>query len=134
MPGNVGMLDQVMSNIQVNEYLKKTISIQVAGLDWVKRNIAQFGGNPDDVTIMGESAGGSSVAYHLVSPLSCKKFDKAIIQSSGLVTEWGFMTKEVAKKRTGKCYMCCVNYVDYLNLHKICFFRQIGVTSWLPCY
>lgn len=43
---------------------------QVAGLKWVKENIAAFGGDPNNVTIFGESAGAAAVHYHLLSPLS----------------------------------------------------------------
>lgn len=51
------------------------------GLQWVKDNIAAFGGNPNDVTIGGTSAGGGAVCMHLVSPLSAGLFHKAVIES-----------------------------------------------------
>ena len=54
---------------------------QQAALRWVKHNIAHFGGDPDNVTIAGQSAGGLSVLAHLVSPGSRGLFDKAIVQS-----------------------------------------------------
>lgn len=54
---------------------------QQAALRWVKANIAGFGGDPKNVTIFGESAGGFSVLTHLASPLSKGLFEKAIIES-----------------------------------------------------
>jgi para-nitrobenzyl esterase len=56
---------------------------QKAGIDWVRRNIANFGGDPNNITIFGQSAGGGSVLAHLNSPLAKGSFQKAIIQSGG---------------------------------------------------
>jgi para-nitrobenzyl esterase len=63
--GNYGLLDQQFA------------------LQWVKANIASFGGDPDNVTLGGQSAGGTSTGTHLVSPLAKGLFHKAIIESAG---------------------------------------------------
>jgi para-nitrobenzyl esterase len=55
---------------------------QQLALRWVKRNIENFGGDPDNVTVFGESAGGISVLYHLVSPDAAGLFQRAIVESS----------------------------------------------------
>lgn len=54
---------------------------QIAGLEWIRDNIAAFGGDPKNVTIFGESAGGHNVAALLASPLAEGLFHKAILQS-----------------------------------------------------
>jgi para-nitrobenzyl esterase len=54
---------------------------QQQALQWVKTNISNFGGNPDNVTIFGGSAGAASVATHLASPTSADLFQRAIMQS-----------------------------------------------------
>ncbi|GLG95959.1 Esterase FE4 [Gryllus bimaculatus] len=61
---------------------------QVAALRWVKKNISVFGGDPNNVTIFGESAGGASVHFHMLSPVSKGLFHKAILQSGCALNEW----------------------------------------------
>jgi para-nitrobenzyl esterase len=56
---------------------------QIAALQWVKRNIAALGGNPNNVTIFGFSAGGVSVHSMLASPQARGLFHKAIVESGG---------------------------------------------------
>lgn len=56
---------------------------QLAALKWVKKNIAAFGGNPDNVTVFGQSAGGGSVQALISSPLTKDYIQRAIIQSGG---------------------------------------------------
>jgi len=63
--GNFGLEDQILS------------------LQWLKENIEYFGGDPKNITIFGESAGGAHISYHLASPASEGLFEKAIIQSGG---------------------------------------------------
>lgn len=56
---------------------------QIAALKWVKENIKQFGGDPEHVTLVGESAGGFSVHSMINSPMASGLFSQAIIQSGG---------------------------------------------------
>ena len=55
---------------------------QVAALEWVKRNIAEFGGDPDNVTVFGESAGGNAVTTLMTVPAAKGLFAQAIAESS----------------------------------------------------
>jgi para-nitrobenzyl esterase len=60
---------------------------QVCALEWVQRHIADFGGNPGNVTIFGESAGATSVAYLMVMPSAKGLFHKAILESGAFPFE-----------------------------------------------
>lgn len=56
---------------------------QIAAIQWIKDNIAAFGGDPSNITIFGQSAGAMSVKYLMISPMSRDLIAKAVIQSGG---------------------------------------------------
>ncbi|CAN7999494.1 unnamed protein product, partial [Ixodes hexagonus] len=80
LPGNMGLWDQ-------NLVFK-----------WVRRNIEHFGGDPDDVTIVGQSAGGISAGMHAVSPQSQGLFKRIVMQSGTPLS----MILGISYKGTGK--------------------------------
>ena len=82
---------------------------QQLALQWVQDNIFEFGGNTDNVTIFGESAGGASVMSHLVSPAAGDLFDKAISQSGAYT---GIQPGQAAVETAGENF--------YQNLDPAC--------------
>ncbi|XP_059057239.1 juvenile hormone esterase-like [Achroia grisella] len=70
VPGNAGLKDQVFA------------------LKWVKQNISKFGGDPNNITIFGESVGGASTIFHVLSPLAKGLFNRAISMSGVPSCDW----------------------------------------------
>uniref|UniRef100_A0A915K0B0 Carboxylic ester hydrolase n=1 Tax=Romanomermis culicivorax TaxID=13658 RepID=A0A915K0B0_ROMCU len=101
-PGNVGLLDQLEALI------------------WVKTHIENFGGDPDEVTLFGESAGAASVHMHVLSPLSQPYFKRFILQSGSATAPWALETKEAIFERAilvAQSLNCNVTKYDpYLNV------------------
>ncbi|UKK85602.1 carboxylesterase family protein [Sphingopyxis sp. BSN-002] len=70
---------------------------QIAALEWVRRNIGSFGGDPAKVTIFGESAGGESVSRLMASPAAKGLFTRAIVASGGGRDDWPTLADAQAK-------------------------------------
>uniref|UniRef100_A0A8D0HG69 Carboxylic ester hydrolase n=1 Tax=Sphenodon punctatus TaxID=8508 RepID=A0A8D0HG69_SPHPU len=80
-PGNAGLWDQNLA------------------LRWLKENAAAFGGDPSRLTVSGQSAGGASVGFHLLSPQSQPLFARAVLQSGAATCPWAWHGPEEAKQR-----------------------------------
>ncbi|CAG7821889.1 unnamed protein product [Allacma fusca] len=122
-PGNYGLKDQALA------------------LKWVHENIDKFGGDPNRVTLLGSSAGASSVHLHMISNSTRNYFRNGVSQSATAFNHWGIQPVEVALKWTHKLaklikcptthsreLMDCVRQTnpDYLTVQTARLF------DWLP--
>ena len=129
-PGNFGMLDQVEA------------------LKWVNENIEHFGGNPNQVTIFGESAGGTSVSLHLLSPLSRNLFHRIIAESGVDLSPFAFQsssfglrfTKELAEKlscptKEHGTMVDCIQAKDAIDVqaaNELIRYKYTKEANWAP--
>ncbi|GCB68184.1 hypothetical protein scyTo_0000838 [Scyliorhinus torazame] len=91
--GNSGLLDQRFA------------------ISWVKANIKTFGGNPEAISIFGQSAGGASVGLQCLSPLNVGLFKRAILQSGVAVAHWATSLDDpsIWAKKLASLLLCPVN-------------------------
>lgn len=101
--GNVGLWDQALA------------------IRWLKENAKAFGGDPDLITLFGESAGGSSVSLHLLSPATRGLSNRGILQSGTLNAPWSHMTAEKALSVAESLIDDCNCNVTLL---KVCCFKS----------
>ncbi|XP_059052234.1 carboxylic ester hydrolase-like [Achroia grisella] len=80
---------------------------QSFALRWIQNNIMLFGGNPDSVTLTGCSAGGASVHYHYLSPLSKGTFNRGIAFSGSAFASWTHAVKPVQKAKALAAIVGC---------------------------
>lgn len=91
--GPLGFLSLETKEVPGNAGVKDVI----AAMRWVKKNIGKFGGDPDNVTIMGQSSGGAMVSFLTVSPLASSLFNRAIVMSGTFLNDYALAY--VAKQR-----------------------------------
>ena len=126
----------VMGNFQLKD--------QRFALQWVQRNIASFGGNPGLVTISGQSAGGISVATHLVSPLSAGLYHRAIMASNPLAVPMAnpkeavglaeLVLKSVSCPKGGTAELECLRKVPAEDFVKAGFIKDVTLTGALHAF
>ncbi|XP_037302409.1 esterase B1 [Manduca sexta] len=120
--GPLGFLCLHTEDIPGNAAMKD----QVAALRWVKRNIRSFGGNPDNITIFGNSAGAACVCLHVISPMTKNLFKRAIA-ISGCATNWWTYTYDPIEKAFALAESLGFRSKDVEELCK--FFKELPVET-----
>ncbi|KAI4468852.1 carboxylesterase [Holotrichia oblita] len=114
VPGNAGCKDIIMA------------------LKWVQRNITSFGGDPNNVTVFGESAGGAVVHLLMLSPMAEGLFHKGIAQSGSALNVWS-LGKSNSAKQLAEILQCphtddkdILNFLQSLPDHSVNLVRPVG--------
>ena len=99
---------------------------QQAALHWVRENIARFGGDPDNVTVGGQSAGGTSAGFQMISPLAKGLFHRAIIESGA--SYLAVMPLKAAEDK-GKAFAVAAGCGDGVDAATAACLRQLPAST-----
>ena len=107
--GNMGLLDQLEA------------------LRWIHRYISCFGGDPDNITLFGESAGGISISSHVLSPMAKGLFHRAICQSGTIL----YPTAAWTRKQSNKYWMKRLKQQGRFSMYIISHHTQVFFPHFL---
>lgn len=129
-----GFLTHEGLNLQSNNNSSGNYAIldQIKAIKWIRKNASTFGGDPDNITIFGQSAGGRNILGLLVSPLAKGIFDKAIIQGIGIGNFKPM--KPTLKDHMGLTDALFKNYPETPNLQKIEILRSMPADKLFNWY
>ncbi len=131
--GAAGWVHFGLLDVSLPEAVNLGVQDQFTALKWVHENIAAFGGDPDNLTIGGESAGATAVSHLLTNPAAHRYFRRAILQSFSPYNPWGTQQPEEAAFVAQK-YLELLDVRDATGLHDISADRLLAAQSVLGRY